>query len=124
MGGPLGISMKWEYAALEQISARVEHHSRPWPEVGSEKGKWWVLRSDRSHGYIKIIEVKSTGELKLFEGALYANSDPFLLFMEAAADGWEMTSSIPVSLRKHFDNYAVLLGGYNMMPMMRRRLQE
>ena len=124
MGGRLRISMKWEYAALELIHGYTEHPSHPWPGYyGSHKGEWWVLRSDRSWKKLKIIEIKSTGEFKSFEGALYANKDPFLLFMEAAADGWEMTSSIPVGFRKHFDSGAHL-GGYKMMPMMRRRLQE
>ena len=124
MGGRLRISMKWEYAALEQIPGNIEHNSLPWPDSsGSNRGMWWVLRSDRSWNKLKITEVKSTGKFKSWEGALYANKDPFLLFMEAAADGWEMTSSIPVGFRTHFDTGAYL-GGYNMMPMMRRRLQE
>ena len=125
MGGRLRISMKWEYAALELISGYTENsQNHPWPRYhGSHKGEWWVLRSDRSWNKLKITIVKSTGKVKSWEGALYANKDPFLLFMEAAADGWEMTSSIPVSFRMHFDTGAHL-GGYNMMPMMRRRLQE
>tara|TARA_B100001564_G_scaffold260814_1_gene222572 strand:+ start:104 stop:466 length:363 start_codon:yes stop_codon:yes gene_type:complete len=120
--------MKWEYAALEQIRGvytkfGLEEH---WPNVDGGREDWWVLRSDRSLGVLKLIKYKSgknKGQLKSFEGALHANRDPFLLFMEAAADGWEMTSSIPVSLRKHFDT-GTLLGGYNTMPMMRRQLKE
>ena len=120
--------MKWEYAAIECIESAVESSNKliPWPRIensGSMRGRWWVLRSDRSLNLLKIIEVKKTREFKSWEGALYANKDPFLLFMEAAADGWEMTSSIPVGFRTHFDTGAHL-GGYNMMPMMRRRLQE
>ena len=111
--------MKWEYAALEQIRGvypRLGAEGQ-WPEFNSGAEKWWVLRSDRSMDCFKLHKNKS------WEGALYANKDPFLLFMEVAKEGWEMTSSIPVSLRVHF-NGGEPLGGYNMMPMMRRRLKE
>ena len=121
--------MKWEYAAFEQISGVYAHpdYEERWPEINHGlDGGWWVLRSDRSERHLKLEKYKigdRRGQLKSWEGALYANKDPFLLFMEAAADGWEMTSSIPVSFRTHFDT-GVHLGGYDMMPMMRRRLQE
>lgn len=89
-------------------------------------GKWWVLRSDSSSIYLKIQVVVDKNGKRVredWEGAWYANKDMFLLFMEAEADGWEMTSSIPVSFRTHFDTGAPL-GGYNMMSMMRRRLKN
>ena len=116
----LRLDMKWEYAALEKIRGsypKMGPRENEWPEVNSGWEEWWVLRSDRSMDCFKLNKNKS------WKGALYANKDPFLLFMEVAKEGWEMTSSIPVSLRVHFNGEAPL-GGYNMMPMMRRRLKE
>ena len=128
LGDCIRLTMKWEYAAFEQITGLFTRpgEEKNWPTVHSGQQVWWVLRSDRSESYLKLVKYKigkSKGQLKSWEGALYANRDPFLLFKEASADGWEMTSSIPVGLRTHFDTGAYL-GGYNMMPMMRRRLQE
>ena len=99
--------MKWEYAAFEQINARwtVQHHEDSWPETYTEGGSWWVVRSDRSERFLKLVAYKTglkAGQLKSWEGALYANKDPFQVFMEAAKEGWEMTSSIPVGPRMHF----------------------
>ena len=121
----LRLDMKWEYAALELIEATVVDENRPddWPKNWiKHDGNWWVLRTDRTYNVLKIRKFKN-GTLRSWEGALYRNRDPFLLFMEVAKEGWEMTSSIPVSLRVHF-NGGEPLGGYNMMPMMRRRLKE
>ena len=121
--------MKWEYAAFEQIAGLFTSpgYEERWPEMsGGVDPGWWVLRSDRSERNLRLEKYKTgarRGQLKSWKGALYANKDPFLLFMEAAKEGWEMTSSIPVGPRMHFAT-GDHLGGYNMLPMMRRLVQE
>jgi hypothetical protein len=115
--------MAWEYAVIELI----ECLGNKW-QVGAVRHggnrTMWVLRTNRRK--MPRLEFYQRGEkggkVKSFVGAYFVNDDSLELVKEAAKAGWEMTSGLPVGFRTHFDNAGIKLGGYNTIPMMRRRV--
>ena len=101
----IDFTMKWEYAALEQILG----------------GLGWVLRKTRTHPRPQLKSPNQGADSPLYGGCeiLYRvdhNHDSLDLVNMAAADGWEMTGQLPISFNEHH-------GRYHTCSMMRRRIE-
>jgi len=83
----------------------------------------WILRTADMKKTPVLHFNAAKKEYSIVKGCLYMSSSSHQVVQLAANDGWEMTGGLPVSLRTHFDT-GDLLGGYNTVPMMRRKISE
>ena len=82
----------------------------------------WVLRTYPARCQVLHYHPRKK-DLSIVKNCLYMSSSSHEVVQLAANDGWEMTGGLPVGERKHFER-GILLGGYDTVPMMRRRIPD